>query len=972
MSREDTASGGRHFGISRRCDEPHRLRASIGIISGRVTDPAGLPVFSATVEYRGTAVAAEGSQRCDTGGLYTLPLLPPGRYTVRVTAPGYQDAQIDDLDLPVAALVNLPISLRPLQDLWEQNQPHIFVLPETQIVKFYGPDVDTSRIVHLRPPDPRHVELEAAMSDVVSRDFINDLPLAGRNVYSVLLVEPAVAAGVTASRGVGLAAAGQRPSSSNFLLDGLENNQSAITGPLFPLPPESIQEYRVSTNNYSPEFGRTSGYLANAVTKAGTANWHGLAYVNAKNSSLNANDFQSHARGVRKASGHEIEPGAQAGGPLQHNRLFLSLAADLLHSAGVVQAGPQVFVLPTQTLYDQLAAQPAATAGRQLLSQYHPIVIPAALGDSLVTPVTLVPPVTLNQEIGIARIDFNPARSRNKLLARVAVARSSRPDYTWSPYSAFTSGLESNVVSIALAGTTAFSRRLVNEARAGWNSAGFDLGDRNPVLPRASSGDGVILPGPLSSIAYGNRNRSWEFSDNLLWTAGRQILKVGGGMLAPTISLDYHFADRGLVGYADILSFLADQPSIAEFTVSRQAYSAGQLSLPPTAGHYRHRQFDLFAEDSLRVTRRLTVNAGVRVDDFASPTFSGQAAPQVVLGAGGDMQSRIQTASLQFTSPYGDRVYNARNPNFAGRGGFAFNPGARDDLVLRGGYGIFFDRPFDNVWLDMQSNAWQLATFDFAGSFDPRKGIPALISELHYKDIRTHNDFSYLTLIQPNLRSAYAQSFFLSAQQRLRRNWFIEVNGLGSLGRLLLTNDIVNRNYSNPVALGDPLNPGAQLNGGLAQLQYRANQGASDYSALSVVARRVSARMVLQAAYTWSHSIDNQSEPLIGDFTDLRPDDPAPRPAAFHGSFTAGWIAAIRTSISATQWCFMLPGRLAMMSSVRGSPACSAIGGCPRSVLSAPGSLTRSWPVRRSHRSTRSATASARTSRSRRAARERY
>ena len=107
------------------------------------------------------------------------------------------------------------------------------------------------------------------MSYVVDPDQIGDLPLQGRDVYTMLVSLPGVTADNGTARGLGISVAGARPSSSNYLLDGVENNNYLVTGPLSPVAPEAIQEYRISTNNYSAEYGRTGGFMANAVTRAG-------------------------------------------------------------------------------------------------------------------------------------------------------------------------------------------------------------------------------------------------------------------------------------------------------------------------------------------------------------------------------------------------------------------------------------------------------------------------------------------------------------------------------------------------------------------------------------------------------------------------------------------------------------------------------------------------------------------------------
>ena len=138
----------------------------------------------------------------------------------------------------------------------------------------------------------------------------------------MLVAQPTVSSDAGTSRGWGLAANGQRPSASNLLLDGLENNNYLVTGPLSAVAPESVQEYRVSVNNFSAEYGRTSGFLANAVTRSGGSAWHGTVYANWKNEALNANDFQNNRQGIPRTPIKEYQPGYFVGGPIVRETVF--------------------------------------------------------------------------------------------------------------------------------------------------------------------------------------------------------------------------------------------------------------------------------------------------------------------------------------------------------------------------------------------------------------------------------------------------------------------------------------------------------------------------------------------------------------------------------------------------------------------------------------------------------------------------
>ena len=133
-----------------------------------------------------------------------------------------------------------------------------------------------------------------------------------------------------------------------------------------------------------------------------------------------------------------------------------------------------------------------------------------------------------------------------------------------------------------------------------------------------------------------------------------------------------------------------------------------------------------------------------------------------------------------------------------------------------------------------------------------------------YKDVRTPKRCHFI--LRDSISNGYAQSLFVGVQRALTSNWSVEINHLASLGRKLITTDIVNRQFS--VGRGGD-NPQGRLNPELPDISYRAAQGASNYHALTAVGRYRSRRGFVQLAYTWSHVIDNQSDPLLGNFFDL-------------------------------------------------------------------------------------------------------
>ncbi len=144
---------------------------------------------------------------------------------------------------------------------------------------------------------------------------------------------------------MGLAVVGQRISASNFLLDGLDNNNSIVTGPLQTLVPEAVEEYRISTNNYSAEYGRTSGFVANAITLSPSTRWHAMVYDYQEWDKLDANGWQENASAFPREPLKETEPGVVTGGPILKNRWFISGVFELNRYR--TKSDPQTLVVPT-------------------------------------------------------------------------------------------------------------------------------------------------------------------------------------------------------------------------------------------------------------------------------------------------------------------------------------------------------------------------------------------------------------------------------------------------------------------------------------------------------------------------------------------------------------------------------------------------------------------------------------------------
>jgi len=820
------------------------------MVAGKVTDrETAAAVADATVRFRSNESGLETIANARGDGSYLAAALTPGAYKLTVAAPGYQPQEFHDVRLAIASITDLSFELRRIEDVWEQrNYRGVALQANRAVLRFFGPDLDPSRTVSRPAPDLNRSAREAALSEVITIDQLRSLPLAGRDAYTLLFLQPGVTSDTGSARGLGLSISGQRPSASNFLLDGVENNDYLTSGPLHSVAPEAIQEYRISAGNYSAEFGRASGFVANAVTATGGNQWHGLAYAYGKRDALNANSFQRNLQGLPRASLREWQPGATISGPLRRERLFVSGAYEWLDTSSTE------LPVPLQVLTNSYRLNTRADSiARRLLDSLEQ---PLPEGSTFVTSRHFEPPLSLSRTQALARADY--VIGNHRVMARLLHNRLNRPDFIWTPYDEFSSTLRQRSSGVALSWTGQW-RGMIAELRGGWlrDTLGWDR--PHPEIPTLAAEfpsitPGVeyapsVLPGSPAFYAYRNRNRQFELVQNFSGWRGRHAWKIGTAVLARRMDGLLSAGVGGLVVFPQLFDFLLDEPLSLRASIERESLHA----LPDLARAYTNTQTSFFLQDNWRVGRRLLFTFGLRHESFGVPVNRGPVGDRLIqLGEGVSLADRLAGATLGQPLGHRQSLYPSDANNFAPRAGVSWQPGGDVGPVFRASYGLFYDRPFDNLWQNVRSNSFTLAQTPLPARTNYLVGIQDLLRRFG----AFPDNFPEPLLFQPGLRDAYSHNFFAGVQHGVSDHLTLEWNGMGALARKLITSDRINRPFLKDMP-------------SLPPIAYRGNQGVSNYYGMSLAARYRARSLHLRASYTWAHWIDNQSEALAGDFFNL-------------------------------------------------------------------------------------------------------
>src|SRR5262249_53783480 len=300
---------------------------------------------------------ATGQSRATTTnnqGEYSFPSLPPGEYKIRITADGFTAREITaQLAVSQALRADAQLSVGSTNETVNISAGDDGVAVETR---------------------------NAQLSNVANQRQVPELPLITRNPYDLITLSAGATDGPDRGsgfqRGAGFAVNGLRSQSSNFVLDGGENNDTFVSAPGQNVPLDAIHEFRVQTKNYTAEFGRGAGFVANVVTKSGSNQFHGSVYEFNRNSALAANDSFNNANGFPKEFFNRNQFGFSAGGPVIKDKTFFFGSAEWLKARSNVNTG---FFVPTPQL---LALTSPATR-----SIFNTFATPAAISSLMCTGV---------------------------------------------------------------------------------------------------------------------------------------------------------------------------------------------------------------------------------------------------------------------------------------------------------------------------------------------------------------------------------------------------------------------------------------------------------------------------------------------------------------------------------------------------------------------------------------------------------
>jgi len=869
-----------------------------GDLIGTIYDKTGAVVPNVTVEAVNVDTNVKTTTQANSLGEYRLSNLPAGEYNISASAPNFATTKVYKVRVELNKVETLPITLEV-----RSSVSTVEVLGAAQAL-----DTTTSQV-----------------STTFEEKQMADLPAAsqGLGVLNLSLLSAGVASSGGIGAGTGPSVGGQRPRNNNFTIEGVDNNDKSVTGPLVTVPNDAVAEFTMLQNDFSPEYGHSSGGQFNQVIKSGTNSYHGTTYLYSQNRNFNAVDQSTKNNGFTSNQRFDNNRmGGSLGGPIKKNKLFFFGALEYNPIGQATILGAPVCA-PTAAGYTALGGASGINATNLSILQKY--VDPA--GSAEVAPtgkntcgtgqfasgpnagqsfetvggvdvpegiLSFAGPNFTNNWAVVAAIDYNIS-SKDQIRGRYIYNRSVGID-TAATLPAFYLNVPQKFHLVTINEYHTFSPTVTNEFRVGYNRfsnvtpAGNFSFPGLDVFPNITVYSlGGINIGPDGNAPQFTIQNTYQASDAVTWTRGKHTMKFGieGRKLISPQSFTQRA--RGDYQYNTLNQYLTDlSPDfLGQRSVGQSTYYADQAAVY------------FFLNDNWRMTQHLTINAGLRYEYTTTP-FGIRSQSLNNVAADGSLIS--VPGLLDFTEP------RAPKGDWAPRVGFAYSPGSKGDTSIRAGFGIAYDVHYDNIGilslppeLSITENVNPAANqpnFLANGGLPPGAGGISTFPDAATARVNT------TTYYQPNVKDPKSLNWTLGIQHNFLKDYTVEARYVGTRGIHLNVQEIITlANAVNsqvflptytaapsqatldasPFNLNGILNydyPAQGTTDGIVTKYDKAGfqnaltsfqpDGSSTYHGLAFqVTRRMSHGLQFVASYTYSHLIDNST----ADFhtTDITP-----------------------------------------------------------------------------------------------------
>src|SRR5215813_10297730 len=864
-------------------------QTTTGTFLGFVTDASGAVIAGAKVTAIDEATGLTRSITTNFSGEYVIALLPVGRYTLMFEAPNFKQRAIKGVVLELDQKARIDVALEV-----------------GQLTEVVSSDDDAGA------PLARTETAEAGT--VIQNKRIVDLPLNGRLFLQLAQLTPGVVVNAPGGFGQQLAGvsgpritvAGARESDNYFTVDGV-----VFTDPFYntlsaPLSVDAIQEFKVQSNLYSAESGRLGGAQINIAIKTGANDLHGSAYGFLRNQVLDARNFFDRT----KPEFRQNQFGGTVGGPIIKNKAFLFGNYEGLRLA---KALTRTFTVPTDSLrsgqFTTLIRDPntglpctqtdqrGCFADNRIpdgrispvakgLLQFLPRANLAGASNNLISS-----PQEINDNNQFTiRTDYRYG-DRDTAFARYTFydVNAYQPygfvQFATSPISLPGFGLfvKQRSQNVAISETHIFNSTLIGEFKFGFNrTAGGQVQENNDVdfasqfniagVSRDPFDRGIprIIVAPFNTFGdvttpLTRRDNDYQFNYNVSWFLGQHSLNFGGMYKRLQFNPIIASSKRGQFTFTGNYTGSA----FGDFLLGLPFNARGGAG--SSAVYMRGNEWQGFAQDDIKVSKRLTVNLGLRYE-YASPlsekfnrwstldvenrrvivaSEDGKTYPRELWIPG--IEQQLSPLPIVTSEQAGlDRsLVNKDLNNFAPRIGLAFDLFGNRRTVLRSGYGIYYNVASYNSFT-LQSLA---APFFKAVNANNSATAPAPVNTILSNPLLGTPGWAPYDI---NFRTPYFQQWSLGVQQLLTRNLLVEAQYLGSKGTKLYTNIFFNVPDPSPTTIPSIAARSRFPNLGNNSLQ--ASAGKSNYHALALRAeKRLSFGLMVMGNYTYSKSIDVDS-----------------------------------------------------------------------------------------------------------------